>query len=227
MCGRYYSRFEKQQIAERFHVRRGLEDVGPIVPNYNVAPETFQPVIRGSRENPREHELVLMRWAIVPWFAKREDEFKALSTINAKSDRLEDSKMWREPFAKRRCLVPATGLYEWPKPGHAISPTYIPNDSPTAVGSSEPGEPSNLFGTPKAPAKRKKVAKQIKRLFNITMDDEATPFAFASPYGLHADEDDACQPRRRQLAQQWQRNATAELRYPRCSQWRQTLFLRC
>jgi hypothetical protein len=38
--------------------------------------------------------------------------------------------MWREPFAKRRCLVPASGLYEWPKPGHAISPTYIPEPEP-------------------------------------------------------------------------------------------------
>ena len=44
----------------------------------------------------REHRrgcLVLMRWGIVPWFAKTEGEFKALSTINAKSDRLTDSKM--------------------------------------------------------------------------------------------------------------------------------------
>lgn len=72
------------------------------------------------------NNLVMMRWGIVPWFAKTEDEFKALSTINTKSDRLLDSKMWREPFAKRRCLVPASGLYEWPKPGHAISPTYTP-----------------------------------------------------------------------------------------------------
>jgi putative SOS response-associated peptidase YedK len=52
----------------------------------------------------------MMRWGIVPWFAKSELEFKKLSTINAKSDRLTDSKMWREPFAKRRCLVPASGL---------------------------------------------------------------------------------------------------------------------
>ena len=49
----------------------------------------------------------MMRWGIVPWFAKTEDEFKALSTINAKSDNLTSSRMWREPFAKRRCLVPA------------------------------------------------------------------------------------------------------------------------
>jgi putative SOS response-associated peptidase YedK len=80
----------------------------------------------GAAVKTGERELVTMRWGIVPWFAKTEGEFKALSTINARSDRLTGDRMWREPFAKRRCLVPASGLYEWPKPGHAISPTYIP-----------------------------------------------------------------------------------------------------
>jgi putative SOS response-associated peptidase YedK len=42
----------------------------------------------------------MMRWGIVPCFAKSEAEFKTLPTINAKSDRFTDSKMWRErvPF---------------------------------------------------------------------------------------------------------------------------------
>ena len=122
MCGRYYSLFDKQQVAEHFHVRRTADNVGIIAPNYNVAPGDPQPVIRRSRDTG-ERELVMMRWGIVPWFAKSELEFKKLSTINAKSDRLTDSKMWREPFAKRRGLVPPSGLYEWPKPGHAISDT--------------------------------------------------------------------------------------------------------
>jgi putative SOS response-associated peptidase YedK len=169
MCGRYYSLFDKQQVAEHFHVKR-VEIPGPIAPNWNVAPDTFQPVIRRSHETG-ERELVLMRWGIVPWFAKTESEFKALSTINAKSDRLTDSKMWREPFAKRRCLVPASGLYEWPMPGHAIAPTYEPEE-PVA-------EPilGDLFGTP-PPAKKTKAAKPIKRVFAITTV-EPGPFAFA------------------------------------------------
>jgi putative SOS response-associated peptidase YedK len=106
MCGRYYSLFDKQQAAEHFHVRRIADNVGIIAPNYNAAPGDPQPVIRRSRATG-ERELVMMRWGIVPWFAKTEDEFKALSTINAKSDNLTSSRMWREPFAKRRCLVPA------------------------------------------------------------------------------------------------------------------------
>jgi putative SOS response-associated peptidase YedK len=166
MCGRYYSLFDKQQASEHFHVRRTADNVGPIAPNYNVAPGDFQPVIRRSRDTG-ERELVMMRWGIVPWFAKSEDEFKSLSTINAKSDRLTDSKMWREPFSKRRCLVPASGLYEWPKPGHAISPTYEPE--PVVDPEAPPAAFGDLFGTPQ-PAKpaRKKAAKPIKRVFAIT-----------------------------------------------------------
>jgi putative SOS response-associated peptidase YedK len=44
MCGRYYSLFDKQQVAEHFHVRKTRSDVGIIAPNYNIAPDTFQPV---------------------------------------------------------------------------------------------------------------------------------------------------------------------------------------
>jgi putative SOS response-associated peptidase YedK len=174
MCGRYYSLFDKQQVAEHFHVRRTADNVGIIAPNYNVAPGDPQPVIRRSRETG-ERELVMMRWGIVPWFAKTEDEFRALSTINAKSDRLTDSKMWREPFAKRRCLVPASGLYEWPKEGHAISPTYTPE--PSAANEASDGS-VDLFGTTAPAKKNKKVPKPIKRVFAITTV-EPGPFAFA------------------------------------------------
>ena len=182
MCGRYYSLFDKQQVAEHFHVRRTADNVGIIAPNWNVAPGDPQPVIRRSHDTG-ERELVMMRWGIVPWFAKTEDEFKALSTINAKSDRLTDSKMWREPFAKRRCLVPASGLYEWPKPGHAIRPTYTPEPD-SVVDEASPG-PGNLFGTPLPikPAKKAKAPKPIKRVFAITTV-EPGPFAFAGIWDL-------------------------------------------
>jgi putative SOS response-associated peptidase YedK len=119
----------------------------------------------------------MMRWGIVPWFAKTEIEFKKLSTINAKSDRLTDSKMWREPpFAKRRCLVPASGLYEWPKEGKAISPFY--DQVPTIE--EESGDFDHLFGTSLKPPKKTKKGMGIKRVFKVTLADEgATPFAFA------------------------------------------------
>jgi putative SOS response-associated peptidase YedK len=82
-----------------------------------------------------------------------------------------------EPFAKRHCLVPASGLYEWPKEGHAISPTYTPEPQPAADDA--PPVFGDLFGTPPpAPKKKVKAAKPIKRVFAITTV-EPGPFAFA------------------------------------------------
>ena len=68
MCGRYFRRSDKQRIADAF--RLGQLPDGFVLPeDYNVAPSTFQPVIRASRSTG-ERELVLMRWGLVPYFAK-------------------------------------------------------------------------------------------------------------------------------------------------------------
>jgi len=164
MCGRYYRRSDKQRIAEAFHL--GKLPKGFALPaDYNVAPATFQPVIRQQRETGKR-ELVMMRWGMIPFFAETADKFKDLSTINARSNTLLESPLWREPFKRRRCLVPADGLYEWPKPGKAIDP-----DKTQAVGGS-------LFPgiEPKPP--RLKAAKPAKKVFAISLANDQ-PFAFA------------------------------------------------
>jgi putative SOS response-associated peptidase YedK len=46
MCGRYYSLFDKQQVAEHFHVRRTADNVGIIAPNYNVAPASSRELVQ-------------------------------------------------------------------------------------------------------------------------------------------------------------------------------------
>jgi putative SOS response-associated peptidase YedK len=87
--------------------------------------------------------------------------------------------MWREPFAKRRCLVPASGLYEWPKPGHATSDTYSEEETGTSADFADPLSVSgDLFGAAPKPARKAKTTKPIKRVFNITLT-EPDPFAFA------------------------------------------------
>jgi putative SOS response-associated peptidase YedK len=66
MCGRYVRRSDKQRIAEHFAVHGpSLPDFGP---SWNVAPQTFQRVIRLSRDTG-ERELVLMRWGLIPFWA--------------------------------------------------------------------------------------------------------------------------------------------------------------
>ncbi len=110
MCGRYYRRSDKQRIAEAF--RTGVPATFEILPSYNVAPQSFQPVVRLNDETG-ERELALLRWGLVPFWAK--DAKVAYSTINAKAETVATSAMFREALKRRRCLVPADGFYEWQK----------------------------------------------------------------------------------------------------------------
>ncbi len=114
MCGRYVRRGDKQRIAEAFHTKNDLTGLSMPPDNYNVAPSTFQPVIRESREDG-SREMVLMRWGLVPFFTKELADVKGMSTINAKAENVVKSPTWREPMKKRRCLVPVSAFYEWKK----------------------------------------------------------------------------------------------------------------
>jgi putative SOS response-associated peptidase YedK len=123
MCGRYYRRGSKQKIAEAFHARNDINSL--IVPDadYNVAPTTMQPVIRETRDT-KDRELVLMRWGLVPFFTKALSDVKGISTINARAETVATSGTFRIPFERRRCLIPASGFYEW------VRPESRPDDCP-------------------------------------------------------------------------------------------------
>ena len=113
MCGRYVRRSDKQRIAEAFHLGK-LPDGFILPPDYNVAPTTFQPVIRLNRDTG-EREIVMMRWGLISHFAKTIAEFKGVANVNVKAETIKQRAMWRVPFQKRRCIVPADGFYEWQK----------------------------------------------------------------------------------------------------------------
>jgi putative SOS response-associated peptidase YedK len=110
MSGRYFRSSGKQEIAERFRAVKVFED--PLTADYNIAPQTFQPVIRLSRDSG-EREMALLRWGLVPFFASSLKEFKGMTTFNAKAESVATSATWREPFKRRRCLIPVDGFYEW------------------------------------------------------------------------------------------------------------------
>ena len=75
-----------------------------LAPSYNVAPQSFQPVVRLSHATG-ERELTVMRWGLVPYWSK--DGKASFSTINAKSETIATSPAFREAWKYRRCLVPA------------------------------------------------------------------------------------------------------------------------
>jgi len=114
MCGRYYRRSDKQQIAETFQVVGNLAEI--ILPawNFNAAPKTFQPVIRNNKETG-EREMVLMRWGLVPRSVKNRETVSGFSPINTRAESILSARTWRSSFQHRRCLIPADGFYEWKK----------------------------------------------------------------------------------------------------------------
>jgi putative SOS response-associated peptidase YedK len=114
MCGRYVRKSDKQKIAEAFRVHSDLSGLSIPPDDYNIAPSTFQPVIRESRDEGTR-EMVLMCWGLIPFFTEELSEVKGISTINARARSIQNSPTWREPFKKRRCLVPVSAFYEWKK----------------------------------------------------------------------------------------------------------------
>ncbi len=110
MCGRYVRKSTRREIANWF----AAEDPQGVEwgPSYNVAPQTFQPVVRLHRETG-QREIVLMRWGLVPYWSK--DAKIGFSTINAKAETVATAPAFREAFRRRRCLVPADAFYEWQK----------------------------------------------------------------------------------------------------------------
>jgi putative SOS response-associated peptidase YedK len=110
MCGRYVRKSSRTQIARSFDI--DPDNLPDFPPSYNVAPQTFQPVVRLNR-NTGEREVVLMRWGLVPYWSK---ETKiGYSTINAKAETVTTSSTFREAMKRRRCLIPADAFYEWQK----------------------------------------------------------------------------------------------------------------
>ena len=106
MCGRFTQHLSWEEI------RRLADLVGQprnLAPRYNIAPTTAIEVLRPALGGL---ELTPMRWGLVPsWWRKPLAELP--STFNARAETLGEKPMFRAAFKSRRCVVPASGFYEW------------------------------------------------------------------------------------------------------------------
>lgn len=106
MCGRYVTPGQLD-LEREFAVVRPLWQV---TASWNVAPTQQVPVVRAGRDGVREG--VAMRWGLVPFFARGVPP--KYSTINARIETIESAASYRGPWKRaQRCLLPATGFYEW------------------------------------------------------------------------------------------------------------------
>jgi putative SOS response-associated peptidase YedK len=103
MCGRFaiYTPFRRlwQQL--------GLDLDLP--PRYNIAPSQDIPIIRLNPSGT--YEVVDAHWGLIPFWAK--DRKIGYSTINARAETVAEKPAFRAAFMHRRCIIPASGLYEW------------------------------------------------------------------------------------------------------------------
>ncbi len=117
MCGRYTLAVEMDELAERF----GCPAVELVMkPRYNVAPSQVMPVVVSSAG---QRQLQLMQWGLVPFWAK--DRSIGNKLINARLETIEEKPAFKAAYRRRRCLVPATGYYEWQQQEKWKQPFYI------------------------------------------------------------------------------------------------------
>lgn len=115
MCGRFVSATDAAGIVRFFTVDdRRTEDLPP---NHNTAPTELAYVIV---EHAGRRALTGFRWGLVPPWA--EDLRAGARMINARAETVTSKPAFRDAFARRRCLVPADGFYEWRRDGTRRTP---------------------------------------------------------------------------------------------------------
>src|ERR671916_2931188 len=107
MCGRYVQTMPAEAMRQLFRTTGPLPNLAP---SWNVAPTQSAPVVRRHPETGERH-LDALRWGLLPRWAK--DPKGARQPINARAETVSTSPMFRQAYAKRRCLVPADAFYEW------------------------------------------------------------------------------------------------------------------
>jgi putative SOS response-associated peptidase YedK len=119
MCGRYAAAKDPDALAEEFEVVATPEYA--LAPDFNVAPtKKVYIVLDRTVEEVAERALAIARWGLVPSWAK--DPSIGSRMINARAETVAEKPAFRRAFAKRRCLVPADGYYEWYLPSSPDAP---------------------------------------------------------------------------------------------------------
>lgn len=118
MCGRFVLRASPEQLADLF----SLPEEPWVEPRYNIAPTQPVGIVR---MNPATlaREWTHVQWGLIPSWAR--DPSMGQKMINARSETVREKPSYRAAFKRRRCLVPASGFYEWKKTAGGKQPYFI------------------------------------------------------------------------------------------------------
>lgn len=127
MCGRFAFYSPAEATAALF----GVNGAPPVEPRFNIAPTQYVAAVRDGSDAKRE--LVMLRWGLVPFWAKEPSIGNRM--INARAETVAEKPAYRAAYRHRRCLVLADGFYEWHRGGDTKVPWFISlaSDEPCAL----------------------------------------------------------------------------------------------
>jgi putative SOS response-associated peptidase YedK len=116
MCGRFYLDVQQDELKSHFD----LALIPDLIPRYNIAPaQNVAAVLYGAKGR----ELSMLHWGLIPSWAK--DKKIGYRTINARAETVATKPAFRAAFKRRRCLIPASGFFEWKAERGAKQPYCI------------------------------------------------------------------------------------------------------
>lgn len=121
MCGRFTFHADARALADYFDVA----DAPDLEARYNIAPTQLVPVLREDQHGARR--VALVRWGLIPFWAK--DAKIGSRLINARAETLAAKASFKHAFRRRRCLVLASGFYEWQRRSGGKVPMYVSDPS--------------------------------------------------------------------------------------------------
>ena len=119
MCGRFTLAIDPQELAQAFDLAEAPDEFPP---RYNIAPSQPIAAILKHPDDPERH-FHLLKWGLIPSWSK--DPSIGNRMINARGETVSEKPSFRAAFKRRRCLIPATGFYEWQKHQGGKQPFYI------------------------------------------------------------------------------------------------------
>lgn len=128
MCGRFAFYSPSEAAAALFGVNAAIG----VEARFNIAPTQYVAAIRDGENN--ERELVMLRWGLIPSWAK--DPSIGNRMINARAETVAEKPSFRAAYSRRRCVVLADGFYEWRREGDVKTPYFISlaSGKPFALG---------------------------------------------------------------------------------------------
>lgn len=119
MCARFTQRYTWHEIRDLYELAGTPRNLQA---HYNIAPTDTVDVVTPARDGA--NHLSPMRWGLIPsWWKKTIKDVPA--TFNARAETVVDKPMFRDAFRSRRCIIPASGYYEWRNMPDGKQPYFV------------------------------------------------------------------------------------------------------